>query len=361
MISTPTGGGGLPRVADRHAPDAGPWVEAPPGPCEPGRRAPRRRILRPCRCTSSTEPVPAVDRARRPRGVRRLGRRRDRRRRPCWTSWPTAGQPVARFDPDQLFDYRSRRPTLEIRDGRLSSLAWPEVTLTRSRASAAATCWSCRAPSPTTAGGCSPEPIVSSSSRASASRGWISLGAIPAAVPHTRPVPILGTESAPGLLRGGVTAGPTGHPPRPVGGAVDARDGGGRRRHPGGRLLRPDPALRQRPLRARRRSSCCGRSSATSTSSCRAATSPTRRAQLRHPPRRGGGGRRDDARLRRAAGVDGRRVAAARGRRPDRRDRALLRDQSDRRRRRAGDAPRVSSARAGRSPSGPGSSRRAAR
>jgi hypothetical protein len=32
---------------------------------------------------------------------------------------------VAEFDPDQLFDYRSRRPTLEIRDGRLSSLTWP--------------------------------------------------------------------------------------------------------------------------------------------------------------------------------------------------------------------------------------------
>ena len=43
------------------------------------------------------------------------------------------GEPVATFDPDQLFDYRSRRPTLEIRDGRLTSLAWPEVTLRVSR------------------------------------------------------------------------------------------------------------------------------------------------------------------------------------------------------------------------------------
>ena len=42
-------------------------------------------------------------------------------------------QLIADFDPDALFDYRSRRPTLEIRDGRLQSLAWPEVTLRHAR------------------------------------------------------------------------------------------------------------------------------------------------------------------------------------------------------------------------------------
>src|SRR6188768_3837465 len=40
---------------------------------------------------------------------------------------------VARFDPDQLFDYRSRRPTLTIRNGRLDSLDWPELTLRAAR------------------------------------------------------------------------------------------------------------------------------------------------------------------------------------------------------------------------------------
>jgi hypothetical protein len=49
-------------------------------------------------------------------------------------------EPVATFDPDQLFDYRSRRPTLEIHDGRLTSLAWPRFL--RSPGSAASTCWS---------------------------------------------------------------------------------------------------------------------------------------------------------------------------------------------------------------------------
>ena len=32
---------------------------------------------------------------------------------------------VAEFDPDALFDYRARRPPLEIRDGRLANLTWP--------------------------------------------------------------------------------------------------------------------------------------------------------------------------------------------------------------------------------------------
>jgi hypothetical protein len=36
---------------------------------------------------------------------------------------------VARFDPDALFDYRARRPPLEIRDGRLAELTWPELTV----------------------------------------------------------------------------------------------------------------------------------------------------------------------------------------------------------------------------------------
>ena len=117
-------------------------------------------------------------------------------------------EPVATFDPDQLFDYRSRRPTLEIHDGRLTSLAWPEVSLRLARFSGLDLLvltgsepddrWHLLADSVVT--------IL----QGLGARGWISLGAIPAAVPHTRPVPILGTESEAGLLRGGVTAGPTG-------------------------------------------------------------------------------------------------------------------------------------------------------
>jgi hypothetical protein len=116
--------------------------------------------------------------------------------------------PIAVFDADLLYDYRARRPTLEIADGRPDRLTWPELAVRRTRL-----------------GGrdvlvlAGPEPdyrwreleaaVVELARRLGVVQ-WISLGAIPAAVPHTRPVTVLGTESQPGLLRGGVGPGPDG-------------------------------------------------------------------------------------------------------------------------------------------------------
>ena len=115
---------------------------------------------------------------------------------------------VATFDPDELFDYRSRRPTLEVVDGRLSELTWPELTLRRSRVgerdilvlSGHEPDFRWRALS---------DAVVELMRRFDVAE-WISIGAIPAAVPHTRPVPVLGTASRPDLLRAEVPAGPTG-------------------------------------------------------------------------------------------------------------------------------------------------------
>jgi len=115
---------------------------------------------------------------------------------------------VATFDPDALFDYRARRPTLEIVDGRPSSIAWPELTLRRRRIGDRDLL---------VLSGAEPDyrwhelaaDAVELSRRLGIAQ-WISLGAIPAAVPHTRPVPVLGTESRPGLLRGDVRPGPAG-------------------------------------------------------------------------------------------------------------------------------------------------------
>jgi PAC2 family len=118
------------------------------------------------------------------------------------------GRPVATFDPDDLFDYRSRRPTLEIKDGRLSSLQWPELTLRHARFGDRDLL---------VLAGAEPDDRWHRLAAATVellgrlgAREWVSLGAIPAAVPHTRPVPILGTESAPGLLHADVPPGPTG-------------------------------------------------------------------------------------------------------------------------------------------------------
>ena len=119
------------------------------------------------------------------------------------------GLTLASFDRDALYDYRSRRPTLEIKDGRLASLDWPGITVR----------W-------VELGGrdvlvmTGAEPDFRWEAFAADTvallrdlgvREWISVGAIPSAVAHTRPVPILGTASSGGTLRGGVVAGPSGH------------------------------------------------------------------------------------------------------------------------------------------------------
>jgi hypothetical protein len=116
---------------------------------------------------------------------------------------------VATFEPDELFDYRARRPTLVIYDGRPSTLTWPELAVRHIR----------RRDGHDVLVLTGPEPDYRWQAMAAAAvelarhygvAEWISLGAIPAAVPHTRAVPILGTSSRPGLLRGDVAPGPDG-------------------------------------------------------------------------------------------------------------------------------------------------------
>lgn len=118
------------------------------------------------------------------------------------------GRVVATFDADAMYDYRSRRPTLDIIDGRPMTLSWPKLELIAARI-----------------GGrdllvlSGPEPdyrwreltsdVIEVAKRLGVA-SWASLGAIPAAVPHTRPVPILATASAQGLLPEGIRQGPDG-------------------------------------------------------------------------------------------------------------------------------------------------------
>ena len=115
---------------------------------------------------------------------------------------------IATFDPDALFDYRARRPPLEIVDGRLSELTWPELVLRRTRV-ADRDLLVLVGPEPDYRWREVATSVIDLAHRLGVAE-WVSLGAIPAAVPHTRPVPILGTESAPGLLRADVPAGPAG-------------------------------------------------------------------------------------------------------------------------------------------------------
>ncbi len=118
------------------------------------------------------------------------------------------GNVVATFDADQLYDYRSRRPTLDIIDGRPASLAWPELAVRRRRFDGQ-DLLVLTGPEPDYRWQALAQDVVALASELGIVE-WISLGSIPAAVPHTRPVTILGTESRSGLLRGGVAPGPAG-------------------------------------------------------------------------------------------------------------------------------------------------------
>jgi len=118
------------------------------------------------------------------------------------------GQIVATFDADAIFDYRARRPTLEIIDGRPENLTWPELTV-RSTRVAERDLLVLTGAEPDYRWGELSTDVADLAGQLGVTE-WISLGAIPAAVPHTRPVPILGTASEPGLLRGGVQPGPQG-------------------------------------------------------------------------------------------------------------------------------------------------------
>jgi len=118
------------------------------------------------------------------------------------------GEVVATFDADILYDYRARRPSLEIVDGRLAELSWPALSLQRVRfGSRDALILS----------GHEPDfhwheltGAIVQIAKSLEVVEWISLGSIPAAVPHTRAVPVLGSASHDGLLRGGIRAGPEG-------------------------------------------------------------------------------------------------------------------------------------------------------
>jgi hypothetical protein len=105
---------------------------------------------------------------------------------------------VATFDPDAVFDYRSRRPVLDVQDGRLTDLVWPELAIRHARVDRRDLL---------IFSGAEPDlrwqelatDAVALVRRLNVTE-WISLGAVPGAVAHTRPVPVMATASQAGLL-----------------------------------------------------------------------------------------------------------------------------------------------------------------
>ena len=119
----------------------------------------------------------------------------------CAEHIATGGDLIARFDSDALYDFRSQRPVLDIVDGSMKELTWPELIVRH------------------VAIGGRDILVLSGQEPDSGWRGFanavvelglslgvvssVCVGAIPAAVPHTRPTPVLATASRRDLLESG--------------------------------------------------------------------------------------------------------------------------------------------------------------
>jgi len=118
------------------------------------------------------------------------------------------GDVVASFDVDALNDYRARRPVLDVVDGVLARMQWPDILLRHAKVGER-DILVLVGPEPDYKWKQLGDDILELALRLGVIE-WISLGAIPAAVPHTRPVPVLATASADALLRDGEQQGPGG-------------------------------------------------------------------------------------------------------------------------------------------------------
>ena len=115
---------------------------------------------------------------------------------------------VLTFDPDPLYDYRSRRPVLDVIDGVLRHLAWPEMAVRRLRL-AEQDLLILHGPEPDFRWRELARDVLGFATDVGVVQ-WITLGAIPAAVPHTRATPVFATASREGLLKEGMQQGPGG-------------------------------------------------------------------------------------------------------------------------------------------------------
>ena len=115
---------------------------------------------------------------------------------------------VLTFDPDPLYDYRSRRPVLDVIDGVLRHLAWPEMAVRRCG-------WADRdllilhGPEPDFLWRELSGDVLGFAKDWESSSGSRSAPSPPRS-PHTRPTPVFATASREGLLKEGMQQGPGG-------------------------------------------------------------------------------------------------------------------------------------------------------
>lgn len=106
---------------------------------------------------------------------------------------------IGLFDPDALYDYRDRRPVLEIDRGQLGAPRWPELHVDLVTPPAG--------PPLVVVGGAEPdlrwrtvsEDLIELAETLGVRR-YVGLGSVPGPIPHTRPVQLISTSSDPDLL-----------------------------------------------------------------------------------------------------------------------------------------------------------------
>lgn len=110
------------------------------------------------------------------------------------------GDVVATFDGDELYDYRSHRPILDIVDGVPQQLMWPSLTLTMRRLPER-DLFVLSGPEPDYRWHEFADDVLELALRIGILE-HVSLGAIPTAVPHTAPTPVMMTAAEPEQLKG---------------------------------------------------------------------------------------------------------------------------------------------------------------
>jgi proteasome assembly chaperone (PAC2) family protein len=108
------------------------------------------------------------------------------------------GEQIAVFDADQLIDYRARRPVLDIVDGDLKELSWPEITVRSARAGERDVVV-LTGPEPDFRWHELSDAVLDLVVRLGVVES-VTLGSLGLAVPHTRPTQITATSSRPEVL-----------------------------------------------------------------------------------------------------------------------------------------------------------------
>jgi hypothetical protein len=106
---------------------------------------------------------------------------------------------VGRFDPDALFDYRDRRPALEIDRGRLRDVRWPELMVQHLAPSSGPDLLLITGPEPDLGWRALSDDLKELADLLGIGR-YVGLGSVPGPLPHTRPVQMVCTSNDAALL-----------------------------------------------------------------------------------------------------------------------------------------------------------------